>query len=64
MEKPSRDTPPSCNRCVHYYITHDANFRYGCRAFNFKSSRQPMLDVIEASGEACHHFQQKQRKAE
>ncbi len=47
---------PRCNRCVHYYITHDAQFRYGCRALGFKSLRQPMLDVLEASGMPCLRF--------
>ncbi len=52
---------PDCNSCVHYYITHDASFRYGCRAFAFKSQRLPILDVVEASGEQCHYFLQKRR---
>lgn len=52
---------PSCNDCIHYYITHDAHFRYGCRALDFKSQRQPVLDVIEASGQMCQYFQRKQR---
>ncbi len=52
---------PDCNLCIHYYITHDVNFRYGCRALDFKSRRLPILDVIEASGEPCHYFSEKQR---
>jgi len=52
-------TLPACNHCRHYYITHDVRFRYGCRALDFKSRRQPVLDVIEASGQLCHYFQQK-----
>lgn len=48
-----------CNQCMHYYITHEAVFRYGCRALDFRSRRQPMRDVIEASGQTCLYFQPK-----
>ena len=50
---------PDCKRCAHYFITHQANFRYGCRALNFKSRRLPILDVIDASGQPCHYFRKK-----
>ena len=53
--------PAGCNGCTHYYITHDASFRYGCRALDFKSQRQPILDVVEASGQQCHYSQKKDR---
>ncbi|WP_394777576.1 hypothetical protein [Undibacterium sp.] len=61
MEKPPGSALPNCNHCTHYYITYDANFRYGCRAFNFKSARAPSLEVLEASGQQCHLFVQKQK---
>lgn len=57
--KPSVDHAPRCNRCVHYFITHDVNFRYGCHALDFKSARRPCLDVIAASGQPCLYFQSK-----
>jgi hypothetical protein len=50
-----------CNGCAHYFITHELTFRYGCRALDFKSRRQPIRDVIEASGQACLYFQAKKR---
>lgn len=56
----ARDTV-RCSACVHYFITHDPVFPYGCRALNFKSWRQPMLDVIEASGRPCLYFQPKRQ---
>jgi len=56
------DKPPDCKHCTHYYITHDANFRYGCRALDFKSQRQPNLDVLEASGEQCKFFIRKMQR--
>ena len=61
MDTKSGDKPVACIYCTHYYITHDANFRYGCRALDFKSQRQPSLVVTEASGKQCHYFQEKQR---
>jgi len=48
---------------VFFYITHEAHFRYGCRALDFKSQRMPMLDVLEASGQPCQFFQGKPRRA-
>jgi hypothetical protein len=59
MDKEPVDNPPGCSNCSHYYITHDANFRYGCRGLGFKSQRQPSLDVFEASVQQCHYFQKK-----
>ena len=50
------DKRPRCNQCVHYFITHDVQFRYGCRALDFKSRREPIKDVIEASGQPCQFF--------
>jgi len=61
-EKHMLDQFPRCSRCAHYYITHDMTFRYGCRALDFKSRRQPMLDVIEASGQPCLYFQAKKNQ--
>lgn len=57
--KPIVDHLPRCNSCAHYYITHDPSFRYGCRALDFKSKRQPLCDVIEASGHPCMYFREK-----
>ncbi|MDP2852018.1 MAG: hypothetical protein Q8O23_01295 [Gallionella sp.] len=60
MDTEPGDKPAGCSYCTHYYITHDANFRYGCRALDFKSQRQPAFVVIEASGQQCHFFQAKE----
>jgi len=61
MHTEPADKPADCNSCIHYYITHDAHFRYGCRALDFKSQRLPILVVVEASGQPCHYFQKKER---
>jgi len=50
---------PDCRQCRHYFITYNAHFRYGCRAFNMQSQRQPVIEVYEASGQACGYFQPK-----
>ena len=52
-------THPHCLQCTHYYITHDVQFMYGCRLFQIKSKRQPMLDVVDASGDVCQGFKAK-----
>jgi hypothetical protein len=59
--KPILDQIPRCNRCTHYYITHDQAFKYGCRALDFKSKQQPIRDVVEASGLPCLYFEVKKR---
>lgn len=60
MDTEPRDTALSCKRCACYYITHDPAFPYGCRALEFKSRRQPCLDVLEASGQPCRYFRGKE----
>lgn len=53
---------PDCTKCIHYYITHDVSFPYGCRALDFKSKRKPHLDVQDASNTACMAFVPRQEK--
>ena len=51
--------PPSCMGCVHHYITHDPDHRYGCRAFGFKSPQSPLRAVQDASQQDCALYQSK-----
>lgn len=44
---------PGCKGCRHFYITYDASFPYGCRALQFKSRRQPYVEVQSASLTPC-----------
>lgn len=53
---PSQSGQPNCLECMHYYVTWDVSFPYGCRAMDFKSRRRPQLDVMESSGSPCLHF--------
>jgi hypothetical protein len=50
----------SCMRCVHFYLTWDNNFPYGCKALGFKSKHSPISVVREASGIECLYFQPKE----
>jgi len=45
-----------CLQCVHYFITYEARFPYGCRALSFKSRRLPCNEVYEASNANCLMF--------
>lgn len=56
MTSESNRPRPRCRMCVHHYITHDTRFPYGCRLLGFKSAREPMRDVVDASGEICLYF--------
>lgn len=47
---------PVCTRCLHYFITHEVMFPYGCRALGFKSKRMPVQEVVEVSGTPCMGF--------
>lgn len=49
----------SCPKCIHYFITHDAGFPFGCRAMNFKSKRNPQHEIVAATGSACLAFEAK-----
>jgi hypothetical protein len=55
-QPPRTEDAPDCGACAHYYITHDANFPYGCRALHFKSRRVPQQEVRDASGHPCMAF--------
>jgi hypothetical protein len=63
--KPGPESPPSptkvaCNRCRHFFITHEARFPYGCRAMNFKSALSPCFAVSRHSRMACQLYSPKQ----
>ncbi|MBI1890482.1 MAG: hypothetical protein HYS18_07550 [Burkholderiales bacterium] len=59
-EQQNISTSPDCAKCMHYYITHDAHFPYGCRALGIKSQRKPHLEVLAASNIPCLAFRPKQ----
>ena len=53
----------TCHKCIHYYVTWDQHFPYGCRAMDFKSKRLPINDVRMAMrAKDCLAFEMKKRK--
>ncbi len=55
MREPQPD--PDCRKCKHHYVTYEAAWPAGCRAFDFKCKGIPALAVRESSGEACQAFE-------
>lgn len=55
MKQP-RQQRPNCFACRHFYITHEQNTPYGCRALGFKSAQSPALVVFSNSGLQCQLF--------
>lgn len=51
-----------CFKCLHFYITWDKHFPYGCKLMSFKSKRQPSKEVLLASGKECLGFVKKTDK--
>ena len=50
---------PDCFECVHFHITWDKHFPYGCRAMGFKTRGMPSEEVLRASGEHCLRYGEK-----
>lgn len=50
---------PNCLGCLHFYITHEPAFPYGCRALGFKSAQYPASTVFASSGIHCQLFARK-----
>ena len=47
---------PNCRRCLHFFVTHEARWPYGCRWFEMKSRTLPSAEVVRSSGEPCRAF--------
>jgi hypothetical protein len=45
-----------CRKCIHYYITWDVNFPYGCKLFKLKSKQLPSAIVFESIGNQCDNW--------
>ncbi len=57
--KGEKESRPNCYKCRHFYITHEPEHPYGCRAMNFKAKQNPALVVRESSGMECQLFTSK-----
>ena len=49
-----------CFKCRHFYITHEKNFPYGCKAIGFKSKGISSGVVLQTSGMKCLYFEGKE----
>ncbi|OQX14052.1 MAG: hypothetical protein BWK76_15330 [Desulfobulbaceae bacterium A2] len=52
---------PNCRGCRHFFVTHDPRSPHGCRAYGFKSAREPAEVVFQNSGLPCQLFRARQR---
>jgi hypothetical protein len=52
---------PHCLKCMHYFITHDPDRPYGCRAMAFKSRTSPARVVYGSSGIICQLYTPKKQ---
>ncbi|MBI4984969.1 MAG: hypothetical protein HZC24_06410 [Rhodocyclales bacterium] len=43
----------TCRGCLHFHVTYDPAFPYGCRSMGFKSRRYPYFEVRALTGAAC-----------
>jgi hypothetical protein len=54
MKSPAAATPEqTCKGCIHFFVTYELSFPYGCRGLGFKSKRHPWQEVQAASGAPC-----------
>jgi hypothetical protein len=58
MNSTTRDRP-NCMACLHFYVTYEPAFPYGCRALGFKSAQYPAITVFASSGMHCQLFVRK-----
>ena len=58
MSSPSQKRP-NCMACLHFYVTYEPAFPYGCRALGFKSAQYPAITVFASSGMHCQLFARK-----
>nr|WP_152446166.1 hypothetical protein [Bacillus sp. THAF10] len=49
----------NCLTCKYYYVTWDAKFPKGCKAFGFKTNQLPSLAVFRSSGAPCLKYEPK-----
>ncbi len=59
MSPDSRRIAPTCRDCIHFFVTYDPSFPYGCRSVGIKSRRYPYLEVQAATGEPCQGWETK-----
>ena len=63
VQSPPANAKINCFQCVHFYITHDPGFPYGCRIMGFKSLQLPSVVAFTSSQMECQSFSQKTKSA-
>jgi len=58
-----QETEINCFSCSHFFITHDADFPYGCRAVGFKSRLMPSQEMLNHSDMECQFFTEKEKRS-
>ena len=53
----------NCVSCAHFFLTWQAQRRYGCRAMNFVSANLPCHDVLEIDGQQCMAYRARETHA-
>ena len=48
-----------CMACRHFFVTWDAQFPRGCRAFDMRSVELPSVVVKRESGRECELFERR-----
>lgn len=48
---------PTCRGCIHFFVTFEPAFPYGCRVMGFKCRRYPYYEVVAVTGTPCEAFQ-------
>jgi len=57
----AREFRPNCTHCAYYYVTWDARFPRGCKAYGFKTRGLPSATVFRASGQPCLQYKPKRK---
>jgi len=52
-----------CRKCIHYFITWDQRFPYGCKLYEVKSRQMPSIIVYQSLGSKCPNFVKKENSA-
>lgn len=49
----------NCLKCEYFYVTWDARFPRGCKAYDFKTRHMPSFVVFQSSGMPCMRYVRK-----
>ncbi|HIG10286.1 MAG: uracil-DNA glycosylase [bacterium] len=61
MKEPEPEADPDCRACQHLFVTYEAAWPNGCRAFALKSRAWPAVLVRQSLGHPCRAFEHRQQ---